>query len=83
MHISNCTLENQLFKCKDESACIELTKTCSGHNECIDGSDEGGMCLQTGNVICWQAFVLLFCTIYYDIIRVYVYAPMFSHSQHR
>lgn len=67
MHISNCTFENQLFMCEDESNCIELKKTCSGHPECIDGSDEGGMCLQAGNMILTSIHISV---LHYNIVCV-------------
>lgn len=43
-NVKECTLENLQFYCKDKSKCIALHQLCDHSPDCLDKSDEGGMC---------------------------------------
>ncbi|XP_065207050.1 very low-density lipoprotein receptor-like [Planococcus citri] len=47
--MSNCTLSNGKFACKDKFKCIDINKTCDLHTDCFDGSDEKEAC-STGRI---------------------------------
>ncbi|XP_060527930.1 putative vitellogenin receptor [Cylas formicarius] len=39
-----CTLEAGKFLCQDKKACVDLKHVCDGNKDCLDTSDESGMC---------------------------------------
>ncbi|XP_054256859.1 putative vitellogenin receptor [Macrosteles quadrilineatus] len=46
--MEECSLDKRLFYCHDGVLCLELFQLCNGKEECLDGSDEGGRCNETG-----------------------------------
>lgn len=39
-----CLIENRKFLCHDHKKCIDVKNVCDYNNDCLDASDEGGLC---------------------------------------
>lgn len=46
--VEECSLDKRMFLCNDSVLCIELFEVCNGHSDCLDNSDEGGLCNNQG-----------------------------------
>lgn len=42
-----CTLDRGLFACHDGKMCLSVDEVCDKTNHCLDGSDEGPMCVKS------------------------------------
>jgi len=89
--IKNCTLDNcfnhpienssSIFcsypnkTCDDNRTCISVDMLCNGKNDCLDGSDEGGLCGKLLNIIhCLYNIMYIFlCYISLYFINFYLF----------
>lgn len=39
-----CLVKDRKFLCQDHRKCINIENVCNNHNDCLDASDEGGLC---------------------------------------
>lgn len=44
MKPEQCLVENRKFLCHDYKKCIDIEHVCNNNNDCLDLSDEGGLC---------------------------------------
>lgn len=58
-----CNIHDNSFLCHDQMKCIELKEVCNNHPDCDDGSDEGGMCLDSNKTGNQTLFKLVFMRI--------------------
>lgn len=39
-----CLIEDRKFLCHDHKKCISVEHVCNNNTDCLDASDEGGLC---------------------------------------
>lgn len=40
----HCLVGERKFLCHDQKKCIDIENVCDNNNDCLDASDEGGLC---------------------------------------
>lgn len=56
----HCKIGDRKFLCHDHKKCITIDNVCNENVDCLDGSDEGGLCNNvTGNYIIYPTKILV------------------------